>query len=175
MRSLKNYARQLTLLLDRWGARWLVASLLPVAGRFLPDGVRRLRYDRGWIHWFDNAVVVEPTPRLKSSDLSEARNNYLWGLLYSPKPGDKILDVGAGCAESIYFAQKVGKSGVVAAEAHPVICGYLQRSAELGGLEVEVTNAAVGDKEGTVLIEDDRDITWERNIAGDNPGVMTTR
>ncbi|HET9428714.1 MAG TPA: FkbM family methyltransferase [Allosphingosinicella sp.] len=174
MSSVWNLARRVTLLLDRRGTRWLVSGLLPLAARALPDGVRSIRYDNGWIHRFDEGVVVEPQPRMRSYDIGEARNRFLWGFLYEPKPGHTIVDVGAGLgAESLYYSKRVEPNGrVIAIEAHPGICRYLERSVALGGRRsTKVLNLALSDKKETVYIEDNMDELLGNALVEQGKGV----
>ncbi|MER8950566.1 FkbM family methyltransferase [Mesorhizobium sp. M0959] len=151
--------RKLAFQFDRPGWRWVLASLLPVLAKSSSDGVLRLSYKRGgWEHHFEGVSSVEPTPRLRGYHLREAANLPVWGFLYTPKPGDTIVDIGAGLGdETVYFAEKVGPSGrVISVEAHPLICGFLRRTVELNEFKhAAVLNLAVADKNQVVSIEND--------------------
>ncbi|MER9443607.1 FkbM family methyltransferase [Mesorhizobium sp. M0340] len=151
--------RKLAFQFDRPGWRWVLASLMPILAKSSPDGVLRLSYNNGgWEHHFEGVSSVEPTPRLRGYHLREAANLPVWGFLYTPKPGDTIVDVGAGLGdETVYFAKQVGSSGrVVSIEAHPLICGFLRRTVELNDFRhAVVLNVAVTDKRQIVSIEND--------------------
>lgn len=169
-----SLARRTTLLFDRAGTRWIISAVLPLAARPLADGVRRIRHDRGWIHQFDDGVVVEPRPRLRSYDIGRSRNEYLWGFLYEPKIGDTIVDVGAGLgAETIYFARRVGPGGrVFAIEAHPRIYAYLDRSIALNNFsQVKTYNLALSNKHEIVHIKDDLDDLLGNFLVGQESGI----
>lgn len=143
--------------MDRPGGRWAVAQFLPFYGRRLADGVRGLRYDGGWIHDFGDCRTVEPWPRLRSYHVREPTNRELWGCLYTPHPGDVVLDVGAHIgSETLYFANKVGPAGrVISIEAHPGIFDFLRRTVEINRLDqVVCVNVAVSDKHEQIFIED---------------------
>ncbi len=144
--------------LDRPGGRWIIEVGLPLIARLSVDGVQKLRYHKGWIHYFADGIIVEPSPRMRKLHLSEASNKFTWGFLYTPKIGDIVVDIGAGLgSESFYFANKVGSAGrVLSIEAHPLICDYLSRTMKLNSFTwVTVLNLAVADRTQTVTIEDD--------------------
>jgi FkbM family methyltransferase len=76
---------------------------------------------------------------------------------YSIRPGDVVLDVGAGIGtEALPFSRMVGDSGrVIAVEAHPTTYAKLERVCRANNLRnVEAIHAAVMDSEGTVKITD---------------------
>ena len=161
-------------MLDRPGSRWVISSLLPLLARKSKHGVRSLNYANGWVHQFDEAVVVEPEPRMRCQHISEESNQGIWGLLYTPRQGDVVVDVGAGLgSESLYYARKVASTGrVLAVEAHPIICDFLKRSIELSGFShVTVMNLAVTDMQQTVMIENDLKHHLGNAIARDGTGV----
>jgi FkbM family methyltransferase len=136
----------------------VLARVLPLVGRRLDHGVRALRHDNGWVHQFGDYVIVEPQPRLHAPELGEARNREYFNLLYVPKAGDVVFDVGAGLGwEALFYSRKVGPSGrVIAIEAHPTIADYLKRSMELSRAgNTDVLHLAVADEAGTLMIEDD--------------------
>lgn len=155
--SIRKAVHKLVAALDRRGGRWAVARGLPLFGRRTADGVRGLRYDRGWVHDFGDRRTVEPWPRLRGYHLREPANRELWGYLYTPRPGDVVLDVGAHIgSETLYFADKVGPAGrVISIEAHPRIFDFLRRSVEINRLgQVTCLNLAVSDKREQIFIED---------------------
>ena len=145
-------------LFDRQGLRWFISLILPVVGRLTKNGVQSLKYDDGWIHNFSNGIIVEPAPRLRNVHVSEPINKYIWGLLYSPKPGDTVVDIGAGLgSETFYYAASVGQLGrVLSIEAHPYIYKFLSKTITLNKFNwVQVVNTAVSDRKGFAFIEDD--------------------
>ncbi|WFU69767.1 FkbM family methyltransferase [Bradyrhizobium sp. CB2312] len=74
------------------------------------------------------------------------------------QPGETFVDVGANVGQlSLAAAVRVTRSGrVIAIEAHPRICRYLQGNVRLNGLTVEVHNTAVGSKDGELVFTDFR-------------------
>lgn len=172
--SVWSFARRTAMLFDRPGARHLLSAVLPIVALPLRDGVRRISHDRGWIHQFDDGIVVEPRPRLRSYDIGKRRNEDLWGFLYEPKGGDTIVDVGAGLgAETIFFARVVGAAGhVFSIEAHPGIYAYLERSIGMNHFDhVKTYNVALSNKRETVHIKDDLDDLLGNFIVGQSDGV----
>ena len=154
MGALRNSVREFAFRLDRPGTRWLLSTLMPLYGMFAKDGVRKLQFDSGWIHTFDDYSVVEPAPRARDYFMSQAENQYLWGYLYTPRPGDTVLDIGAHLGwESIYYAGKVGPRGrVIAVEANPIMFGYLERSIKLNNYHnVTCLNFAIAGSAGNSL------------------------
>ena len=76
---------------------------------------------------------------------------------YSIRPGDVVLDVGAGIGtEVVPFSRMVGDSGrVIAVEAHPTTYAKLERVCRANNLRnVELIHAAVMDSDATVRITD---------------------
>lgn len=76
---------------------------------------------------------------------------------YRPRPGDVVLDIGAGNGgETFYLAEMVGAAGrVIGIEAAPGPYAALQELVELNGWpQVEALHVAVADKAGTLRIED---------------------
>lgn len=77
---------------------------------------------------------------------------------YRPRPGDVVLDIGAGNGgETLYLASLVGPTGrVLAIEAAPGPYRSLNELVSLNGWpHVEAIQAAVTASSGTVMIEDD--------------------
>jgi FkbM family methyltransferase len=77
---------------------------------------------------------------------------------YTPRPGDVVLDVGAGAGEEVELLSRlVGPTGrVYAIEAHPATYAALERRCTDAALENVVTVAvAAADRAGTVFFSDD--------------------
>ena len=119
---------------------------------FIPDGTKFQYYDSTILSWNDEIPGY----------LRNAKD--YWFSYYLPKPGDVILDVGAGHGEDVFaFSRVVGGSGrVVAIEAHPVSFRILEHFCRLNRLSnVTPIHAAIMDFPGIVTIDDgDR---WEAN------------
>lgn len=143
---------------DRPGFRWFLGAAYTVAGRMSSHGVARVFYDRGWVHRVGRDWLVEARPRRRAPELSETWLREYCGQLYSPCPGDTVMDVGAGYGwEMLHFARAVGKGGrVIAIEAHPLLAQMMKRTVELNGLaQVTPLNCAVADRSQVLFIEDD--------------------
>ena len=144
--------------LDRLGLRWILAAAYSLAGRMSHHGPSSVRYDDGWVHRFGDTYLVEPSPRRRVPELSEAWLAEYCGHLYVPRAGDTVIDVGAGLGwETLHFARKVGPSGrVLSIEAHPTLATMLRRTVALNGLkQVTALNYALADRAQTLFIEDD--------------------
>jgi FkbM family methyltransferase len=117
-----------------------------------------IRYSDGtWIHRYRTGVVVDSniggqTTRVQDRDTWDV---FLYG--YRPKPGDTVLDLGAGIGGEVRVLSRLaGPSGrVVSVEAHPRTFRCLRRTIELNRLyNVTPLQCAVTGTPGTVLISD---------------------
>jgi FkbM family methyltransferase len=126
----------------------------------VPDGPRFEYDERAILSWKDQVPKY-----LRNAD------DY-WFRDYTPRPGDVIVDVGAGRGEDVLaFSQRVGPTGrVLALEAHPATCRLLAAFCALNSLRnVTVVNAALMDRPGSVTIEDVDD--WRKNTVGGGAGA----
>jgi len=90
----------------------------------------------------------------------------------------RILDVGANIGMSVlFFKRRFPRSDVIAFEADPVICDVLRRNVRHCGLDdVEIVQAAVMDREGTVHFSADGSDGGAVSETGDsNIEVRATR
>jgi FkbM family methyltransferase len=159
--------RDMLRLLDRPGGRWaLQAFTSALARRQLRSSAVSVFWDgEMWVHRYDrdffpdspsysysiNSASTWPAQRRKREQNSE----YFWFHTYRPKPGDIIVDIGAGRGEDAFaFSRAVGPQGrVLAVEAHPETFLYLRKTCEYNRLEnVRVINLAIADAPGEVLI-----------------------
>jgi FkbM family methyltransferase len=141
-------------LLDRLGGRSLLARFATMLyARHAP--IRRFSVDPAgrWVNAQTEASVVSPV--IHTTPYADYRAWVLdhWCDGYMPKPGDTVIDVGAGIGEeAVVFSHLVGPTGrVIAIEAHPQIYISLCETVRRSGL-VNVTPqcVAVGDHEGIV-------------------------
>ncbi|MBZ5627437.1 MAG: FkbM family methyltransferase [Acidobacteriia bacterium] len=161
------HKREMLRLLDRPGGRWALQAftnalarrqLRPKAASVFWDGQMWLhRYDRDFFpdctyyNYSINSASAWPTQKCKCEQTSE----YFWFLLYRPKPGDVIVDIGAGRGEDAFaFSSAVGPTGrVLAVEAHPETFLYLRKTCEYNRFDnVRALNLAVSDAPGEVFI-----------------------
>jgi FkbM family methyltransferase len=95
-----------------------------------------------------------------------------WFYLYKPRPGDTIVDIGAGRGEDVFaFARAVGPAGRVwAIEPHPVSFAALDRLCDLNRLaNVTRLQRACMDRPGQLQIETLP--VWESNyVRAGGPG-----
>ena len=166
----------LVTLLNRPGGRTLLAAITTLYARRLNRAAGgaplRVFYDGSVGAWGraqgERAVIDGSRFRYWADQLSLAPDGAppwvatarrLWFVDYEPRPGDVVLDIGAEVGtDTVAFADAVGPTGrVVAVEAHPVTYRLLQRTVELSGLQDRVVcvNAAIADKAGSLVIEDD--------------------
>jgi len=126
-----------------------------------------------WIHRQRGGAVVDRRVNFQSIQKFSDGTEDVWGWVYSPKPGDTIIDVGAGIGnETLYYSKMVGSTGkVIAIEAHPATFACLKKFCELNRLSnVVPIHVAVGDQEGRVLIED-REEHVSNSIIGTHGGT----
>ena len=92
---------------------------------------------------------------------------------YTPRPGDTVLDVGAGAGEEAELLSRlVGPAGrVYAVEAHPATFAALESRCRAARLEnVVPVHAAVSDRVGTVSFSDGASYRENRIVA--DPGGL---
>jgi len=114
---------QVKKLLDRPSLQPILVPVFSQLARSQGRGVSRIFQDEDvWMHRTSDGYFAyhQPYVRLNLGRLNEiARRNFFWG--YTPRPGDVVLDVGAGVGEeALTFSRAVGPHGkVVCVEAHP--------------------------------------------------------
>jgi FkbM family methyltransferase len=104
------------------------------------------------------------TPEQRLEKYLRDANDY-WFHVYQPRPGDVIVDIGAGRGEDVYaFSRAVGPEGRVwAIEAHPESFEILVRFCRQYSLtNVTPLNLACMDKPGSLQIETLP--VWESNF-----------
>jgi len=161
-----GYRRALIRLLDRPGARGVLTAIINLQARRCAPGVR-VYYQRGmWMHQ-ENGVTYVDSPTMDyhpaifptwADELNRAIANVTdsWFHVYQPRPGDLIVDAGAGKGEdTIVFSRAVGPAGkVLSIEAHPITFRCLGLFCELNHLQnVAPTNFALVDSARPVVIE----------------------
>ncbi len=96
-----------------------------VGEHFFPDPEYDPAAEPHWEKWLDRAA----------KHLRDAED--YWFHVYKPRPGDTVIDIGAGRGEDVFaFAKAVGAGGIVwAVEAHPVSFAALDLFCRLNGLD----------------------------------------
>lgn len=175
-----SYRRALIRALDRPGGRTVLAAVINRLARRHAPGVRVYFRNGMWMHQERDVTFVDsPTPDYHSlifptwaNELERATENATdsWFHVYKPRPGDFILDAGAGKGEdSIVFSRTVGPAGkVLSIEAHPVTFRCLRLFCELNHLHnVATTNFALIDAAKPVAIESQEGWQANRIVATD--------
>ena len=157
--------RRLIHALDRPGGRAVLGAMVTHLARRVAPGVR-VYFNRGmWMHrsgdWaFVGSPILDYHPSVFGAWAEEPRiwihytQNH-WMHVYESRPGDVVMDIGAGKGEdAIAFSQAVGSTGrVYAIEAHPITFRCLQLFQELNRLEnVVPMHYAITGKAGPVAI-----------------------
>lgn len=136
-----------------------VVSLLAVVKNRTPFALVYFR-NGVWVNRQISGVILDRRVNMQSFKQFERDAQEMYGLVYVPKPGDTIVDVGAGIGSEVYYYSKmVGKTGrVIAIEAHPVTFACLREFCEVNKLDnVVALHVAVGDCDGSVMIDDRAD------------------
>ncbi len=144
----------------------VVKNRTPFSLIYYSDGV--------WIHRQRGGAIIDRKINFQSFKQFSRETQETWGMVYTPRPGDVVIDVGAGIGSEVYYySKKVGKTGkVIAIEAHPETYACLRKFCEMNQLNnVVPLHVAVGDQEGTVLI-DDRSDHVANSIIGAVTGVQ---
>ena len=151
--------RRLLDLVDRKVDRRLLAGLGSVYLSARTRSRCAVRYDGGrWIHRYAGGVVVNTALGGRSAAQEDAVTYDVFLHDYRPRPGDTVLDIGAGVGGEVrLFARLVGPAGrVVGVEAHPTTFNCLRRAVELNRLDnVTLVRCAVVGTPGPVFISDD--------------------
>ncbi len=167
--------RSLVQALDRPPFRPLLACFATAYARKLLAKDVAVKFRQGWYHTVDGVSIPDNNtfdmfkPHVESwRDQIETffrDTREMWFIGYTPKPGDTIIDVGAGRGEDVLaFANEVGAHGrVIAIEAHPQTFNQLRRLCELNENLRHVTplQLAIMDRECMVSIESTD--AWESN------------
>jgi FkbM family methyltransferase len=131
-----------------------------IGGILLPDSSTYDYHSGSFEHW----------PRQVERALADTRDYWLHA--YTPRPGDVVVDIGAGRGEdTLCLSRLVGKEGlVIAVEGNPSSFGMLERFARLNDLRnVHAVNTVIADRPGTFRITTDDD--WQSNsiLSGPDP------
>lgn len=163
--------------LDHGPYRWLLAPLATAdvwrdrrqPCLVVPSSGWLHRYRSGWIEW---EAIGAPPPNVLEQDTMDV---FLYG--YTPRPGDTVVDIGAGVGEEVRtFSRLVGSRGsVVAVEAHPRAAELLRRNVRRWGLgNVVVVQAAVAGATGTLHLSDDGASVGNSLVAAGGVDVRAT-
>jgi FkbM family methyltransferase len=169
-----SYRRALIRALDRPGGRSVLGAVINRLARRYAPGVRVYFRNGMWMHQGKDVTFVD-SPTLDyfpsvfptwANELEHAVANAAdcWFHAYKPRPGDLIIDAGAGKGEdTVIFSKAVGPTGkVLSIEAHPITFRCLRMFCELNHLHnVTAANFAIIDGTGPVAIETQRG--WQAN------------
>ncbi len=162
-------------LLDRRGLRGALGVSASQLARLRGRAVRRIFFDSGvWIHDTRHGYFAyhHPYIRLDLAELDRlAQLYFFWG--YHPRPGDVIMDVGAGVGEeTLTFARAIGGSGkLVCIEAHPRTFRCLESLVRYNCLAnvIPIHAAAADTPFQTAVIEDSA--AYHRNRLNASKGI----
>lgn len=151
MRLGRRIRQSLISALDRGGLRWILAWLATHVARRGSGPPVTVFFDGFWCRRIGSDVFVD-APRfqytMENLRASGTRAENLereavdcWFYVYRPKPGDVIIDVGAGRGEHLLtLSRAVGDDGlVVAIEADPVSFAMLEAAGRLNLLSNVMT------------------------------------
>jgi FkbM family methyltransferase len=169
-----SYRRALIRALDRPGGRTVAGAIINRLARSFAPGVRVYFRNGMWMHQEKDVTFVD-SPTLDyhplifptwANELEHAIANATdsWFHAYQPRPGDFVIDAGAGKGEdTIVFSRAVGPAGkVLSIEAHPVSFCCLRLFCELNHLHnVITTTFAVIDGARPVAMESQKG--WQAN------------
>jgi FkbM family methyltransferase len=153
--------------LNRRGARWLLAILESALVSAQRREVFILRPWKGWwVHRYATGTFVHANPASLPPEQFEVVTRDLLFHEYTPRPGDTVVDVGAGIGEELLtLSRLVGSSGrIVCVEAHPTTFERLLATIELNRLtNCEAVNLAIADRAGKARISDRPRGSWASN------------
>lgn len=162
---------------DRPGGRALLACAGTWYARRLTTADVEIRYDGLWRHrsggyWFPDGARFryfrDELLRWKGQAQAMVRDAHdYWYHAGAPRPGETVIDVGAGRGEDVLaFSQTVGSAGrVLAIEAHPGSFALLERFCADNRLDnVRPLHVATMDVRGTVTMGDADE--WTENTVG---------
>ncbi len=158
------------------GGKWFLGLLGSWwASRVAKTGTR-VFFDQVWVHGTPEGYVAHRKikPGTSIAELcAVTRDYYLY--LYDPKPGDIVVDIGAGIgAETLTLARAVGPTGlVVSIEAHPETFTCLRKLCEYNGLDnVVPIKCAVAEREGAHLCIEDHKRHISNRVVEDDTGIQ---
>ncbi len=173
-------ADKIKILMDRCGLQSISLPLVNGLARMQGHGVRRIFLDDGiWMHQTSCGYFAyhQPYVRLDLSRIDEiARKCFFWG--YLPKPGDVVIDVGAGVGEeTLTFSRAIGETGkLICIEAHPRTFRCLEKLVRHNCLTnvIPIHTAASEPGCSKVMIEDSEEYLANRSDAAAGISVPAT-
>ena len=179
--------RTLIASLDRKGGRRVLAALATAYARstsrsnvsVLHDGEAWVHKSNDWLFPDGKSFAYHPSSIAQWLDEPEVyfqTARAFWYKLYQPRPGDVVLDVGAGRGEdTLPFSRAVGDTGrVISIEANPYSFRLLKKFCEANHLEnVIPVHAAVADSPGKMYVVESSDGAWQADtVRRDGSGAQ---
>jgi FkbM family methyltransferase len=154
-----TWRRTLFRRLDRRGLRGLtgLARSAEILLRYREPAWVTYQSWGGWLVRGRGGVTVGPEPNIPPPRWLDKKARDVFTARYAPRPGDVVVDVGAGIGEEVpTLARLVGPAGrLYCVEAHPRTFEFLRRTCELNQLDnVLLDNLAISDAAGEVTISD---------------------
>ncbi len=145
-------------ILNRPGGRALLGKLVTWKAHSTGGGGATIFFDDCWVHEFPDGSIAEwePKTRKNLTRSFSAQRDY-WFSFYEPRPGDTVVDAGAGIGcETILFSHAVDASGrVLSIEAHPKTFQCLKKTCYLNRLQNVISiNVALLECPRDVFLED---------------------
>ena len=146
--------------LQRGRFRWVVAIIgsIQQSIKYLSPILIYVDKEGDWHNRRRDVILVSPVLNVSSWVAVQAAVDDYWCHSFSPRPGDTIIDIGAGIGDdSVVFSRKVGRNGrVIAIEAHPSTYRCLLKTIKANHLDnVTAINAAVASEEGCITISEE--------------------
>ncbi|MFQ5563548.1 MAG: FkbM family methyltransferase [Parvularculaceae bacterium] len=143
----------------------LLAKMGTMAARWITKSDVELIYDGIWVRRIGDCYFGDKTAFDYYLDEFRVWNKQhviwlkdpedFWFYDYESKPGDIIVDVGAGFGnDALIFSRRVGPDGkVISIEAHPIAANQLRKTCKWSKLDnVTPLGIALGEREGTLRI-----------------------
>jgi FkbM family methyltransferase len=154
---IRRALRASLLRLNRSGTRWAYAWIMSVLATWRRRELWWVEYRDGfWLHHTRHVVIPWPDAHAPHPARWDDETLDYFCCEYIPKPGDTVVDVGAGIGSEIpTWVRLTDCNGrIIAIEAHPTSYARLAALVEVNGYNVSLVQAAVADRAGTLTISD---------------------
>ena len=172
----ENPKHRLVAALDRPGMRHILRPLATLYASARNRSLVRVTDEAGlWVHHHRAAKLVFRVIYTISPGQLDAITRDTFFNSYTPRPGDVVIDVGAGVGtETLTLSRLVRDTGrVIAIEAHPETYRCLAKLCELNALNnVSDRQIAIMDKSGPVTLSDS-ETNISNTVMRETPDAIT--